>query len=88
MNQKHITKWETTREKGIIRFVIFRGVLAWGLPMFLIMTFFVNRGSMESVTRLSFSALIYGIGGIFFGLWMWKASEKAFQSAMNRNGSE
>ena len=88
MNEKHLKKWETIRERGVVRFVLLRGVLAWGFPMFLVMTFVVNRTSLENVSRISYSAVIWVIGGTCFGMWMWRASEKTYQTNLSRSVSE
>src|SRR3954453_5719895 len=78
---RDISKWETTRKKGRTHFILLHGVLAWGVPMFVVMTFFVNR---QRDTTLSFrmlliSAVIWTIGGACFGLAIWTFSEKRYQ---------
>lgn len=36
-------RWLKTREKGYLKFVLINGVVYWGIPMFLFMTFIVFR---------------------------------------------
>ena len=35
----NVDKWYREASKGKARFILFRGVVCWGLPMFMIMTF-------------------------------------------------
>ncbi len=59
---------------GRERFVLVHGVLMWGLPMFVVMTFVLNREHQPLLIVLS--ALIWLGGGAVFGYWTWSASEK------------
>ncbi len=76
-----IKKWETTRQKGRTQFILLNGVFAWGLPMFVVMTFFVNRQRDKplSIEMILISVVIWAIGGACFGLAMWTISERKYQ---------
>ena len=56
------------------------GVLAWGLPMFVIMTFVVSRKNWREHTpvEIAASAVLWVIGGACFGWWVWRSSEKKY----------
>lgn len=77
----HIKKWEATREKGKARYILVNGVVAWGLPMFAVMTFILNRDrpKTDSFSMVLLSAVIWTIGGACFGLAMWIISERKYQ---------
>lgn len=86
MKDKHFEAWKKLREKGRIRFVLARGVLGWGLPMFLIMIFAFN-GSKEGVispVSIAIHAVIWTIGGMIFGFTMWYLSEKKYIKEVER----
>jgi len=88
MNQENIQKWKVTREKGLARFLVLHGVLGWGLPMFIIMTFAIYRISLEDLSQIIRSIIIWAIGGLVFGLWMWKLGERRYRKATNQSGPE
>jgi hypothetical protein len=73
-------KWGRTRAKGKLDYVLKAGVLSYGLPMFLIMTFFVNRSRL-SPKFISISALLWLLGGVLFGVAMWHVQESRFKAA-------
>src|SRR5262249_8159751 len=78
---KDIQRWEETRKKGKANYILVNGLLAWGLPMFVIMTFFVLRKKDEPLRLdlVAISAVLWGLGGISFGLATWTMSEKKYQ---------
>jgi hypothetical protein len=78
---KDIKKWETMRQKGKTKFILLNGVVAWGIPMFVIMTFVINRerARTKPAWLLLVSAVIWAIGGACFGLAIWTISEKKYQ---------
>jgi hypothetical protein len=77
----HIRKWEETRQKGKLRFIFLQGVVSWGVPMFVVMTFVLNRerANSDPPWMLLASAVIWAIGGACFGLAMWAISERRYQ---------
>ena len=90
---KDIQRWEETRKRGKWNFILVNGVLAWGVPMFAIMTFFVNKRPDKPLTlgMLAVSAVIWACGGFCFGLAMWAFSERRYQkylAAQNQSPSD
>jgi hypothetical protein len=83
---KGLQKWAKTRQMGKSRFVLQIGVLAWGIPMFIIMTFFVGPQSDSPITinRIIGSAIIWLIGGLAFGLLTWVFSERRYRKFTNK----
>jgi len=87
---KDIKKWEITRQKCKTKFILLNGVVAWGIPMFVIMTFVINRerARTDPAWLLLLSAVIWAIGGACFGFAIWTISERKYQryiAAKNAN---
>lgn len=78
---KDLQKWKVTRQKGMKRFVLQTGVLAWGVPMFVVMTFVVNRQPDKSLSAgmIAICAVLWAIGGACFGWAVWAVSERKYQ---------
>ena len=76
-----LKKWEGTRQQGIAKFILQTGVLAWGLPMFAVMTFLVNRraGEVRSPQMILVAAVIWALGGALFGWVTWTITERKYQ---------
>lgn len=94
MSPKQLAKWQTVRAKGKQHFVIYHGVLGWGLWMFIVMTLFAHLQQvnyvMSALTSLSISIVLinlvlWAFGGWLFGLWVWHASEKAYASQVGQS---
>lgn len=76
-------RWYQVAKQGKTRFIWFRGVLSWGLPMFILMTllFPLLLDSTDvgySWSRILFGAIIWSVGGYAFGWVMWRAGVKRF----------
>lgn len=86
MKEKVFEKWKKTREKGRGNYILISGLLSWGLPMFIIMTFFVNKpeDGIMSFGMIAINAIIWALGGLGFGYFTWLASEKAFQKELQK----
>ncbi len=82
MTPKNRENWEATRAKGRTRFILVTGVLGWGLPMFLFMTFWVQKVSVDDVGSIALSMALWAVGGLGFGYWVWRVSEKKYLEAI------
>jgi len=84
---KDVQRWEETRRKGKLNYILVNGLLAWGLPMFVVMTFFVLRKKDEPLRldMVAISAVLWTIGGLAFGLSIWTVSEKKYQKYLRES---
>ena len=71
-------KWDKFSKLGYNRFVLFIGVLGWGLPTSILFTLIqtFEEGWDGFLVRLIISAILFPIGGIAFGHFMWKWLER------------
>ena len=83
-----IKRWETARQKGKLAFILQSGVLAWGLPMFVVVTFIINRERDHSAGMILLSAAIWAVGGVCFGWTVWTISEKRYQKFLASQNTE
>ncbi len=90
---KHQQRWAAIRAKGCARFVLINGVLAYGLPMFVLMTvcpalFNFPFAARPSDTYWIWQPVGWAIAGAIFGSAMWWVSERAYrQYAAKSSGS-
>ena len=84
-----LKRWDETRKRGRARYILTTGVLAWGIPMFVVMTFVVNRRSdgPPSPAMIAFSAVLWACGGGLFGAAMWRYWEKRYQQFLTSQSS-
>jgi hypothetical protein len=81
--------WDEISRKGKIHFIITRGNIGWGIPtaiLFFFITKLFNYGldftkyfNEEGIKDLLLNLLVFQVGGIFFGWWMWKIVENKNQ---------
>lgn len=86
-----LRRWPVTRKKGKLRYIVVRGVLAWGLPMFVAMTFFVGRHNGRPLTPalVAVAFVVFTLlGGAGFGISMWLTSEWRYRSFLARKARE
>ena len=75
--QAALARWQKIREQGPLRFIVYRGMLGWGLPTAVLwcglMTVFTDRPFLPLLT----AALIgFPIGGLIWGGAMWFIAER------------
>tara|TARA_Y100000034_G_C6537675_1_gene231856 strand:- start:95 stop:364 length:270 start_codon:yes stop_codon:yes gene_type:complete len=89
VKDKQFVKWQQTMAKGQARFVLLHGVIGWGFPMFVFMTFFFGDHTLASIstTQLLTSLVIWGIGGLGFGVLMWRFSVSAYNKELKKRQS-
>ncbi len=73
--------WAITRKMGMWRFVLKRGVLAWGLPMYLVMACLpvLNGRAEPTASYFSWQACLWGFAGAVFGLLTWLFYERSYR---------
>jgi len=78
---KSLRRWETLRQKGKAKFIVQNGLLAWGLPMFIIMTFVFGRAQKYPLTPtlILVHACIWAVAGLGYGWAVWTFTEKKYQ---------
>jgi hypothetical protein len=75
-----IQRWERIRAMGMRRYVLVHGVLLYGLPLFLVMTFVVHRDHVALRPGLLLVlALAWSLGGAVFGWVMWHLRDRMYR---------
>jgi hypothetical protein len=82
--------WAVERQQGFARFVLKRGLLAWGVPMFVAMyvgpTFF--KGDPVTPTRLLTSIAIWTVAGCVVGASIWWVHQAHERDRAQRSARE
>ena len=82
MEDRFLKTWEHTRELGIVRFTLINGVMAWGSTSALVMIVFlyaIAQGNKAALfPDLLLWAILFPIGGIAFGILVFKGNEARF----------
>lgn len=82
MDRKSFDRWTKRRSMGRTRFIWLVGVLGWGLTMTVVMGIyeFFDHPNHPALWGLTvFGAVVFLIGGYFFGMSMWYFLEKDYQ---------
>jgi hypothetical protein len=81
-----IAKWREQRKMGALRYVFIRGVLAWGLPMFVVMYLVPTFANSQSfaVRLFLFNMALWTAAGAGFGAFIWYSSEANYRKLTKR----
>ena len=79
-SKKRESNWATVRLKGRFHYILTRGVLAWGIPMYVVMVVAPSLRADTSPTAVYFlwQAGLWGGAGALFGAVIWHFSERQF----------
>jgi len=93
MKTSQIQKWEKIRNKGKKKFIFQNGVLRWGLTtglLFSVIMYWIGEPHtlLRFVSFLVLALIFFPIGGYFWGLWVWTASEKEHQKAIKKQSDK
>jgi hypothetical protein len=80
MQAREFDRWARTRGQGMLRYVLLSGVVFYGLPMFLIMTFLIPHPRLSTVQ----SALLWLLAGAGYGVAMWLVQERRYRKVAGR----
>ena len=80
-------KWEAIRAKGAVRFVVLYGVVGWGVLTAIlfsaVMVFFYSAPA----TIVPITFLLFPVGGVAWGAFMWWLNERAYAKRRNSTAS-
>ena len=86
MSFASIERWKKKREGGKARYILQTGVLGWGLTMFVVMTFVINKRP-ENLKTILLAALLWLVGGAVFGWLTWIVNEHLYRRATETSGA-
>ncbi len=83
----HNENWKETRKMGMLPYLLFYGVILWGIPMFFIETFFIvdapdklswfySETSKYSISWLTFMFILACLSGLLYGIITWHYNER------------
>lgn len=83
---KSIEKWEKQRKVGAVRFILTRGVGAWGAPMLFAMYVAptLAKGRAFSISDVLFNLALWAAAGAAFGTAIWYGSESHYRKLKRR----
>ncbi|WP_431636386.1 hypothetical protein ACQVBX_02805 [Dyella sp. KULCS107] len=71
-------KWQRTREKGVLQYVLVNGVLLFSFPMFLFVTFVLKHDRLP----IWESAVLWSVTGIVYRGATWVINERRYRKAL------
>lgn len=91
-DEEKIKMWEEHRTKGLVCFVIYQGILSWGLISLVIFLIL----SHQSITLQSENPQLHILGtsllwlalAVIYGLLTWKHTNASFDAHMSKNNKK
>jgi hypothetical protein len=89
MTAAEAAKWEKVRGRGKKRYVLVTGVLLWGVVTGIVWSIVMSavQGWDRLPLYLILALILFPIGGIFFGLQMWKILESRYAATPEEKAS-
>jgi hypothetical protein len=82
MRDREFDRWAKIRGQGMLRYVLFSGVLYCGLPTFLLMTFVIPH---PRLTVMQSAFLWWVLAGAGYGVAMWMVQERRYRKVSGRS---
>lgn len=93
MNSNQACRWEKARQSGKNKFIIYTGILQWGLitgALWSIIMFLMSKDP-KNISHFSSilvpAIIIFPICGYFMGLITWNGAEKKYQKYIQEKQS-
>jgi hypothetical protein len=77
-----IEGWQKERAQGSVRYILRTGVVAFGGAM-LIVNLLMRPPVVFTFLGILVRAVIWGIGGLIFGVGLWFANERRYRKYMS-----
>jgi len=89
LNSCRYTRWERARTGGQTRFMLLWGVLGWGVTAAILMQVVLHVFSSEraSLANVILPLTVFPIGGIFWGVGMWRVMERKYRGRLQESSS-
>ena len=90
MRRAQLARWSHLRKLGAARFVLLYGVIAWGLPMFILFAFLVPDQPALHGVDLRFGAILLCLvvlGGVSVGWSEWRRREENYREDITREAT-
>lgn len=87
MREAHAIRWRTLREAGMASWIVKRGLLAYGVPMYVFFVVYRWFGKPEQLApSLVYNIPSWLIAGTIFGVLTWYVFEWQYRRYVARNG--
>ncbi|MED4601141.1 hypothetical protein P9314_10545 [Paenibacillus validus] len=84
MNESAAVKWSKTRQMGKAKYVMFRGVLLWGVSLTVLFTAIEWMTQHTMLTSwLTVRLIVFGIIGFLIANVRWDGQERAYLARTN-----
>ncbi len=85
---RNLKQWETTRARGINRYVFRTGIIGWAIPTGTLVTLFEIWQRGFSVGNLIVAVIIWPVAGYVFGLSTWAIAERRYRRFCERSKTQ
>jgi hypothetical protein len=86
MTQRQIESWAKIRKAGRRQFILFRGVLGWGVFTAVMWSVVVSMLDNVGFAQLFTGAIVlFPLAGVIWGATNWSASERSYADYLSRN---
>ncbi|MGE0528852.1 MAG: hypothetical protein AB7G93_00865 [Bdellovibrionales bacterium] len=83
MTENQIRNWEKMRVRGKGSFILWQGVVSWGIPVALGMTIYEYfRDNNLSITLVVSYFLTFPCAGYFYGMFLWNYKERRYRRSI------
>ncbi len=80
MSQKAQERWQKDQQLGKSQYIVRYGVLFWGIPTGILWSIIMHFLQPQDTwyIRPIIAMIIFPLGGIWFGKWLWNTNVKNF----------
>ena len=83
MRRSSVQRWSKTRERGLRAWVLRRGMLGWGVPMYIFMSSLQIAQRPGDWRRIALTGLpLWLSGGVLWGALTWAMMERWYRRRM------
>lgn len=84
---EEIRQWQNIKDKGALRFILFEGLVKWGLISFSIFIALLLVILDIHCTEIPFIALVWSVAACFYGYGIWLGTHLSYKRHCNTTPS-